>query len=417
VTAAATPHESPVPAERHPEPDSATGEDAAASVPAQRSTTLHAVWRAFNRWRRRRWHVRVLILLIIFAMPLYEQLANWSIIAELYRIACDAVLVASVPRLEYTLRRYYRTQEAARMQQALALVLDADRDGALTGAEIAEAERLGLSAEHFCASSKADLSALISASWRAGLVPPAQTEEELLWKTYYAARGRAEALSRPWYREVKAELEVPREWPDYTDPATWRAGLHYFAGYLLDVLRQGAGGPFGLVAWFLLALIVTMAVRGHRPAVGAACGTALVSLLVLAPLCRTTRLTGVPLLLRGFGILCFGTAAGLGAGRLGARLHDRLVTALASACLLGLTLAGAAVPGILLRHRLRRALPSALYAGFLRRGQIMGWGCLCAGAGVALCCAVALVLVLRRRRTLSRRACPPGEAGSESPVH
>jgi hypothetical protein len=417
VAAAGTPRENPAPPERDRQPDPATGEDAAANVPAEPAVMLRAVWRAFNRWRRGRWHVRVLILLIVFAMPLYEQLANWSVIGELVRAACDAIMVAYVPRLEYTLRKHYRTQEAARMQQALALVLDVDRDGVLGGAEVAEAERLGVSAEHFGASSRADLSALISASRRAGLVPPTQTEEELLWKTYYAARGSAEALSRPWRSEVKAELEVPREWPDYTDPVTWQRGAQHFVRCLLVVPAAGTGRPSGLILWFLLALMLTMAVRGHRPAAGAACGAALASVLRLGPLWRATRAVSGVLLLQSFGVLCLGTAVGLGAGRLGARLRDRLVAALASACLLGLTLAGTAVPGMVVRHRLRRATGGALPSGLFREARIAGWGAVCSGAGIALYCGVALIVLLRRRRTLSRRACPPGEAGSESPVH
>jgi hypothetical protein len=389
-----------------------TGEDREADAASGRTATLRCVWRAFNGWRRRRWHVRVLVLLLIFGPTMYERLAHRMLLVRLVRIACDAILLAGTPPAEYHLRRYYRAQEAWRLQQVLTLALDADGDGALAGEEAAETRRLGLGPEDLSEPSRGEnLCALIAAAREAGLVPAGYTEREVLWRTYYAARGRAEALARPGREAVERCLAASYAWPDYTDPATWELGGRLFVGGVRGTLEAVAGGTFGLLAGFLFALALTMAVRAHRPVVGAVCG-ALVGLVLLATALRWERhLAGPAWPLYAFGVLCFWTAVGLGAGRLGARLRDRPVAALASGCLFGLTLAGGTVGRVLAETRALRALGIALVPHYLSRSRFMHWGPVCAGAAIALCCGVALVVLFRRRRAASRRVvCPDGGA-------
>jgi len=83
-----------------------------------------AGWSWFNRWRRRYWKTRVLILLILCAPSLYAILTGDYPIVGLLRIAIKSIQLAHEPRHAWHLARYYRAEETRRLQTVLRLELD-----------------------------------------------------------------------------------------------------------------------------------------------------------------------------------------------------------------------------------------------------------------------------------------------------
>ncbi|MFO8008250.1 MAG: hypothetical protein R6V05_10990 [Candidatus Brocadiia bacterium] len=293
-------------------------------------------WQGFNRWRKSRWPVRVLILLIIFSVPLYERLARPPIIVHLVRMACDAITLSSLPTVAYHRQRFYLAREAARLQHALRRELDTDGNRTLSEEERAGLAAVGLSSGELEAkATEADLAVLAEAAKRAGVLPQWYSADEVGWQAWYASQAFAEQMERQARARWQRLLERGDVWPDYTKWATWRSGIRWFTDGVLLVLLPG--GMDALV-WYTLCFVAGLAaatfVSRRRRLLGFAAGaglTLILAFLILASLAEQAPETAWYGVTAGYVVLSGavasvgGRAAGLCKRRVRARWWSALV--------------------------------------------------------------------------------------------
>ena len=227
---------------------------------------MREAWPAFNRWRKRYWMTRVLILLIIFGPQLYENLSRHAGFVEIVRMSLRAVQLRHEPSHAWDLARYYRAEETQRLQTVLRLELDRDRNGTVEGPEEARARGAGLdSAQLVKPVLEADLTQLIAAARLLQLVPESYTEQQVRQRAWDAAAAESQRFFEPYHRKIESLLDARFRLPDYTRWETWKGGLQQFVGALFWVL----GSPSGALTWVLVCLLMPLAAslavpRGRR---------------------------------------------------------------------------------------------------------------------------------------------------------
>ena len=298
-------------------------------------------WRAFNRWRRKYWLTRVLILLLIFGQPLLERLAHVDMLYNLVGFAIQAIQLAQEPTLEYNYYGFYKSQEVVRLRHLLLRELDADGNGRLDAEERKMAEAVGFDAvELELPDPQADLDRLAHAAQAMGLVPASYSVAEVREEAFYAARAKAAEIISREHREVQAVLDECYAWPDYGKWKTWREGLTYFTYGIVDTAAS-LGAGLWLLLCFLAAFGLAAQVR-HRRLAGVVAGAGVSTGLYL--LC-----VGLPeswaAVLRAFALLCSSAAVGLWAGGLaqGVRRPRRAASVCALVCGAALVFTGLAV--------------------------------------------------------------------------
>lgn len=177
-------------------------------------------WRAFNRWRRRYWLLRLVILAILGADAILSHLRT----AWLLRVAIDSIFSSSVPTLVHASARARRAGFADQLQRSLRALADRNADGHIGRSEAALARSFGIDPDELHKSgAKADLRALVGASHRVGLLSLSRTPPRILRETLALARSDADALLQANYQAVE-NLLGPYRTPDYARPETWALG-------------------------------------------------------------------------------------------------------------------------------------------------------------------------------------------------
>ena len=213
---------------------------------------LLSAWRGFNHWRRRYWLVRVIILLVIFAPSIIEVLSGQMLITWLVRIAIQSIRFTYEPPATYNLARFYRAEEAKRLQIALWRELDANKNNVLDDAEKARAVEIGLAPEQLTTSPReADLRQLGQAAKRLELVPLSYSTTRVYRQAWDAAQAETKRMTDPGHKEVDRLLAQSVQWPDYTKWDTWKEGIHMFLGGIFGWF----GGPREAAMWFLICFL------------------------------------------------------------------------------------------------------------------------------------------------------------------
>jgi hypothetical protein len=193
-------------------------------------------WRWFKYWRRRYVWLRLIVLVLLFAHPVYEVFD--PAITRLVRIAIFGIEQAKFG--PYHHRRALEFQEKKRLQQHLLVHFDRSGDGKL---DRSEAERLeaatGFTAGQVTGSAlNVDLDALMDANHQLGTVPDSLTANDIRRAALDAALADA-ARAR---RESKAEIDPMLEWDypglrDYLRWDIWKRGVRDF----LSVIQEHTG--------------------------------------------------------------------------------------------------------------------------------------------------------------------------------
>ena len=105
---------------------------------------LNKSWSSFNKWRKKYMLIRIIILLAIFSLPIYERLRGHWLITDLVRYACTGIFAASIPQSEYALCRYYKFREKARLQKLIFTYTDTNHDGKITAEETELIKKAGI---------------------------------------------------------------------------------------------------------------------------------------------------------------------------------------------------------------------------------------------------------------------------------
>ena len=206
-------------------------------------------WSHFNRWRKRHWPLRALILLIFLA---YLALSA-PMLPRLVRHATDAILANSEPRVTHAICESHKANAVRRLRNALVAKLDKDDDGALNDSERQAAIALGLDPDQlFAIPFYYDLDEILAAAHRANLVPPSYTGRTIRVEALRLARIETEAIMTPEREKIDALLAWYRV-PNYLEWATWRYGLAKFGEFI-------EYGAFGLIGnpWHWVPFLFTV---------------------------------------------------------------------------------------------------------------------------------------------------------------
>ncbi|MCK4376552.1 MAG: hypothetical protein KAX19_14545 [Candidatus Brocadiae bacterium] len=346
-----------------------------------------AVWQGFNRWRKKYWRTRVLILLLIFGPTIFPVLARRALIVELVRIACTAIQLSHEPSHAWALARYYRAQEVRRLQIMLRLEIDRDRSGSLEPAEEARAAASGLDPgqlnEHVL---RADLGQLVLAARHFGLVTSSYSEREVRRRAWNTAVGENLRFYGPDHRKIDSLLAASYAWPDYTRWDTWKRGIYNFIGHFLWLFGPGRAGSSWLLVCLFGAGTASLALKRCRPQGGFAVGV----LLVVVPfLLRSSAFYDQYQYewLHWLGLGLLGGVAGYAGGKAAMGVKRRARGALIGTLLLGLAVAASgALAAIRMSRWLRCFCDPYSLAGDYTAVSLVCAGLALMGAGTAGLC-------------------------------
>ena len=373
-------------------------------------TGRHRGWSAFNRWRKKYWLGRVLVLLVMFGPAMGPWLARRELLTELVSIAVDSILKAREPAHAWHLARYHRVEEAERLRDLLRRELDTDGDGTVSDVECRPAEEHGLAPGQLDAKVlDLDLAQLTGVAGGLDLVPAGYTAESVRRRCWDAAAAESEQFFEPRHRIIEAHLTATYGWPDYGRWETWRRGLGRFCSRLTAVLI----GPGVVIGWlpvtFLLGGIAALCVHGRRATAGMLLGVALAVALLA---CMGTQGRVPPwgwMGWLGWGLL-FGIAGLLG-GRTVQGVGRRLLVASCGMLLAGASMVAGGTLGLLYLLLLRSQI--AIRYGTPDTELLRG----IEPAGAAILGAVLLVAgIIGLATHCRRRELPDSHAGMAKPL-
>ena len=166
---------------------------------------LRGAWHAFLRWRREKWPVRVVILLLLGGHFLAYRVIDYDI-PDFVRFAIRDILNGCEGPLAISGARFHKAREADRLRRAVRAHLDAHPDADIG---LAQADLEGPALD-------ADLDALVDAARRAGLVPASYTARDVRRAALSVGRSEADRIFVPARREIDelfAEAgPSPRNW-------------------------------------------------------------------------------------------------------------------------------------------------------------------------------------------------------------
>ncbi|MHC4201803.1 MAG: hypothetical protein ACYSU0_17590 [Planctomycetota bacterium] len=208
-------------------------------LPSRLRDAALPAWRSFDRWRRERWPVRVVVILLLGSYFLAFRLIGPDI-TGLLRIAVRGIFLGCEGRLVTSGARFHKAREADRLRRALRAYLDANPDADIG---LARADLEGPILD-------ADLDALVEAARRADLVPAGYTARDIRRAALSVGRSEADRLFVPARREIdKAISEAepsPRNW---SLSSWWQTALFLF-GFGMQLL--GVADWVTAVAWLFL---------------------------------------------------------------------------------------------------------------------------------------------------------------------
>lgn len=233
------------------------------------------LWHRFNRWRKRWFWVRLLFLLLFAAHIVNE--AFFPLLPKLTSMAIESIDAGSEPTLVNALSRHRRIRFAWQLQTALRAAVDRNGDDVLDEPGRTQLEEWGLDAAELEKKSiHADLTQLIHASHRAGLLPMSFTARDVRRDARFAAVVEVEQMKRAYRDEINAMLKAS-EMPDYGHWTTWKRGATRLYEQLLMFVYM-LGKPQTLLVWFSACFFVPLILTAHLPkgkyAIGLLLGTA-----------------------------------------------------------------------------------------------------------------------------------------------
>jgi uncharacterized membrane protein len=235
--------------------------------------------RWFQYWRKRYVWLRLAIIVLIFAEPVYGVFH--PLIRELVAIAIKGIETAKPGPRRYV--DYYQFEDKKRLQKHLLTHFDANRDGRLERGEAARLRKeTGLAPRQVTGSGlRVELDPLLEANRKLKLVPAKVTSRGLRREALDRALAEMDRQHKESHAEIDPMMAMQYPgWRDYLKWGTWKRGLDRFRGGIWYLPGIGVGRYFaglaprgeeygyfqpapawqGLIGWFLLALIVVLCV-------------------------------------------------------------------------------------------------------------------------------------------------------------
>jgi len=240
-------------------------------------------WRWFQYWRKRYMWLRLAIVALVFAMPVYEVFR--PIIRDLVVIAIKGIESAKPGPRRYT--DYYQFEQKKRLQKHLLAHFDANRDGRLERAEAARLRKeTGIAPRQITGSGlRVELDPLLEANRKLKLVPAEVTSRVLRREALDRALAEMDRQHKESHAEIDPMMAMQYPgWRDYLKWVTWKRGLamfrielasqgvverRYFRGLGPTSEPEGfyyeppAPGWRGYIGWFAVVLTIVLCVRRY----------------------------------------------------------------------------------------------------------------------------------------------------------
>ena len=236
-----------------------------AGIAGRVRANLSLSWRWFNYWRKRYMWLRLLILLLVFAQPIYE--IRKPLIRELVVIAIKGI--ESAKRGPYFETRAIQHEQKKRLQRALLARFDGNQDRRLSASEARSlTEQTGLSRQQVEGRAlEVELDPLVEANHTVGLLSRTQTANDFRREALATALADQQREHEALWDEIGPDLEI--RYPtlrDYLRWSKWKEGLDWFEGYLVYPLVGLLPALFRLphLTWALLRIAVVLALVAIR---------------------------------------------------------------------------------------------------------------------------------------------------------
>ena len=239
-------------------------------------------WRWFQYWRKRYMWLRLAIVALVFAQPVYGVFR--PLIRDLVVIAIKGIESAKPGPRRYT--DYYQFEQKKRLQKHLLTHFDANSDGRLERGEAARLRRdTGLGPRQVTGSGlRVELDPLLEANRKLKLVPAEVTSRVLRREALDRALAEMDRQHKESHAEIDPMLAMQYPgWRDYLKWGTWKRGVDSLRSHLAysegtNLGRYFAGmGPRGeeyewvprspawqgCIGWWILLLVVIVCVARY----------------------------------------------------------------------------------------------------------------------------------------------------------
>jgi len=220
-------------------------------------------WKAFNRWRKKYWLTRTLILLALFSPILYESVANPRLILKLVRIACDAIISSSEPQLAHNTAKYYQRREIKTIQILMLAKIDENRNGILDDNELPTAVELEVNPDIIQARVvDVKLDEIITAARKMDLGISIPSAVRIRKEAWFAAAGETKEIFDIQRRKINAYFDESYSSINYGKWETWKSGFVNFFDSLQYNLANLSAVISMWIPWFLLVFIFSLSIQG-----------------------------------------------------------------------------------------------------------------------------------------------------------
>ncbi len=247
---------------------------------ARANLSLSRRW--LGHWRRRYMWLRLVILVLIFAHPVYGVFR--PIVRDLVVLAIKGI--ESAKQGPYFEAREIRFQQKKRLQRSLLAYFDRNADGRLDRAESQRlTKKTGLTRGEIAGSGlRVELDPLVEASHRIGLLSRTTSANDMRREALTRALAEREQEHEALWREIGPDLAM--QYPsarDYLRWETWKRGLDAARGQIVGHLGLTLGSAFagltpseydsmwmeprprwwGAVGWLGLGLVTVLCIRRY----------------------------------------------------------------------------------------------------------------------------------------------------------
>ncbi len=247
-------------------------------------------WAAFNEWRLKGWPFRVVVLLLIFAVPLYERLSGNELMAKLVGYAIESTMMNCEPKLANAKYHYYKIRDIQALRYDIKSYFETGSyaEGVMDGEEFAILRLEGINPADlrrpstYAYASSARMERLADFAKRYAIVSPNYSVKELRKRAFFAAQAEVQMDNAPAKAEIAECFKFSSRLEDAGTFGFWKNGWEEFAYVLLDFLAylsplQTLG--LWLLLCFLLSSYLSTRVNGSIKA------PACLGLPLLATLC------------------------------------------------------------------------------------------------------------------------------------
>jgi hypothetical protein len=219
-------------------------------------------WKAFNKWRKKYWLTRIMILLAIFFPVIYTSIFDYHLIQRLVRIACDAVLASSEPQLTDSTTKYYVRREIKILQTLMLAKIDENRNRVLEDNERQTAIESNINPDILLAKVvdvNLDDVVVNARKLDVGLAVP--SAKQIRYECWYKAVGGTEPIFEEDHKKINDLFRDNYKFPDYKKFSTWRKGINFFCDTMLGFISISSAILIMWFLWLFLIFVFTMFIQ------------------------------------------------------------------------------------------------------------------------------------------------------------